>query len=204
MKAELLDRAPPGTIGGCHPSGWIQPELFTKWLRHFVTIVKPSKEDPVLLVLDGHYSHTHNKFGRDNGVSIICLPPHSTDHMQPLDVSFMFPLKTFYAQEIENWRGKAMVVTAPPHKQEIIDAEKKKKGKGERKARKTTVRNLKKKTSGSNKKQTKKRRKSQSSDEDTSDEDPVLVSTDEEDSDDADAECPVCQKRFSQDTKGEK
>lgn len=103
MKAELLDRAPPGTIGGCHPSVWIQPELFTKWLRHFVTIVKPSKEDPVLLVLDGHYSHTHNKFGRDNGVSIICLPPHSTDHMQPLDVSFMFPLKTFYAQEIENW-----------------------------------------------------------------------------------------------------
>lgn len=34
---------------------------------------------------------------------LVCLPPHSTDRMQPLDVSFMFPLKTFYAQEIENW-----------------------------------------------------------------------------------------------------
>ncbi|CAH0721624.1 unnamed protein product, partial [Brenthis ino] len=107
MKAELLDGAPPGTIGGCHPSGWIQPELFTKWLRHFVSIVKPSKEDPVLLILDGHYSHTRNldviDIGRDNGISIVCLPPHSTNHMQPLDVSFMFPLKTFYAQEVENW-----------------------------------------------------------------------------------------------------
>ncbi|GBP59179.1 CENP-B homolog protein 2 [Eumeta japonica] len=107
MKAELLDGAPPGTIAGCHPSGWIQPELFTKWLRHFVAIVKPSKEDPVLLVLDGHYSHTRNldviDIARDNGVSVVCLPPHSTDHMQPLDVSFMFPFKTFYTQEIERW-----------------------------------------------------------------------------------------------------
>ncbi|XP_026316403.1 CENP-B homolog protein 2-like [Hyposmocoma kahamanoa] len=107
MKAELLDGAPPVTIGGCHPSGWIQPELFTKWLIHFMSIVKPSKKDPVLLILDGHYSHTRNldviDIARDNGIIIICLPPHSTDRMQPLDVSFMFPLKTYYAQEIENW-----------------------------------------------------------------------------------------------------
>lgn len=110
MKTELLDGTPPGTIGGCHPSGWIQPELFTKWLKHFVSIAKPSKEDPVLLVLDGHYSHTRNldviDIARESGVSIICLPPHSTDRMQPLDVSFMFPLKTYYAQEIENWLCK--------------------------------------------------------------------------------------------------
>lgn len=44
MKAELLDGAPPGTIGGCHPSGWIQPELFTKWLIHFMSIVKHLKK----------------------------------------------------------------------------------------------------------------------------------------------------------------
>ncbi|CAH2092167.1 unnamed protein product [Euphydryas editha] len=183
MKAELLDGAPPGTIGGCHPSGWIQPELFTKWLRHFVSIVKPSKEDPVVLVLDGHYSHTRNldviDIGRDNGVSIICLPPHSTDHMQPLDVSFIY---SFTAQTRNNRRGK----------------EKK------RNSRKKRVRNLKKNTTGSNKKRTKKRLKNGSSGEDTSDEEPILVSFDEEDSDDNDAECLVCQKFFSQDTKGEK
>lgn len=326
MKAELLDGAPPGTIGGCHPSGWIQPELFTKWLIHFMSIVKPSKKDPVLLILDGHYSHTRNldviDIARDNGIIIICLPPHSTDRMQPLDVSFMFPLKTYYAQEIENWltnhpgrvvthyqigeifgkayakackidtavngfrktgifpinenifvdsphapsssgannttplandislpststrsrpitptplplsgnssfpfivpadvqpiptielpststrRGKAMIVTASPHKQEIMDAEKKRKEKDEGLAGKKRDRIVRKtKIQGRDKYKTNKRQKKQSSDEDTSEDEPVLVSTDEEDSDNDDAECPVCLKTFSQDKKGEK
>ena len=107
MKAELLDDGPPGTIAACHPSGWIQAEIFTKWLAHFISVVKPSVSEPVLLVLDGHYSHTRNleviDMARESGVGIICLPPHSTHMMQPLDVSFMSPFKTYYSQEIENW-----------------------------------------------------------------------------------------------------
>lgn len=107
MKAELLDDAPPGTIAACHPSGWIQAEIFTKWVAHFISVVKPSSSDPVLLVLDGHYSHTRNleviDMARGSGVGIVCLPPHSTHMMQPLDVFFMSPFKTYYSQEIENW-----------------------------------------------------------------------------------------------------
>lgn len=60
MKAELLDGAPAGSIAECHPSGWIQSHIFTRWVQHFINHVKPSKEDPVLLILDGHYSHTRN------------------------------------------------------------------------------------------------------------------------------------------------
>ena len=108
MKAELLDGAPPGTIAGCHPSGWIQQHLFTQWLHHFISHVKPSREDPVVLILDGHYSHTRNldviELARRNNVIIICLPPHSTHKMQPLDLEFMGPLKTYYSQEIETWQ----------------------------------------------------------------------------------------------------
>jgi hypothetical protein len=107
MKPELLDGAPPGTIAGCHPPGWIQLDLFTQWFYHFISFVKPSKEDPVVLVVDGHYSHTRNidviDLARENGVSIVCLPPHSTDRMQPLDVAFMKPFKTYYAREMANW-----------------------------------------------------------------------------------------------------
>ena len=66
---------------------------------------KPTKEDPVILVLDGHYSHTRNlediTLARENHVDIICFPPHSTHKMQPLDKAFIGPLKTFYCQEIE-------------------------------------------------------------------------------------------------------
>ena len=35
------------------------------------------------------------------------LPPHSTHKMQPLDVGFMKPLKTYYAQETETWLGSS-------------------------------------------------------------------------------------------------
>jgi hypothetical protein len=105
MKPELLDGAPPGTIAGCHSSGWIQLDLFPQWFHHIISFVKPSKEDPVVLVVDGHYSHTRNidviNLAHKNGVSIVCLPPHSTDRVQPLDVAFTIPLKNYYARETE-------------------------------------------------------------------------------------------------------
>ncbi|XP_069669360.1 uncharacterized protein [Periplaneta americana] len=107
MKAELMDGAPPGSISGCHTSGWVQTNIFSKWFDHFIKFIKPSESNPVILVLDAHYSHTRNieviEKGRSNHVAIICLPPHSTAKMQPLDVCFMKPLKTYYAQEISTW-----------------------------------------------------------------------------------------------------
>jgi hypothetical protein len=98
MKTELLDGAPPGAVGAAHLSGWIQVDSFTKWFTgSFTATVKASPADPVVLVLNGHYSHTRNidviDLARANGVSIVCLPPQC---MQPLDVSFMQPFKTYY------------------------------------------------------------------------------------------------------------
>lgn len=109
MKEELMEGAPAGAISCCHISGWIQADIFTRWFKHFIqfTNTKPSAGDPIVLILDGHYSHTRNldfiNLARDNFVSEVCLPPHSSHKMQPLDVAFMNPLKTYYSQEIENW-----------------------------------------------------------------------------------------------------
>jgi hypothetical protein len=107
MKEELMNGAPAGSISACHPSGWIQTHIFTQWFDHFVTFVKPSVDDPAVLILDGYYSHTKNidivDKERQNYVHVVCLPPHSTHAMQPLDVGFMGPFKTYYAQEIETW-----------------------------------------------------------------------------------------------------
>lgn len=107
MSEALMEGAPRGSIWACHPSGWIQGYIFTQWLSHFISFTKPTKEDPVLLILDGHYSRTRNldviTMAKENNVAIICLPPHSSHKMQPLDVAFMSPFKTYYAQEIETW-----------------------------------------------------------------------------------------------------
>lgn len=78
MKKELEDRAPPGYVFAAHKSGWIQLELFTKWFRHFVNYVKPNKDNPILLLLDGHFSHTRDieviEIARENGVILVSIP----------------------------------------------------------------------------------------------------------------------------------
>lgn len=119
MKAELMIGAPSGAVAECHISGWVQTDIFTRWFKHFIKFTKPNASDPVLLVLDGHYSHTRNieliDLAKKNHVTIICLPPHSTNKMQPLDVAFMSPLKTYYAQEIENWLRENKLSTVSPY-----------------------------------------------------------------------------------------
>ena len=95
MKQQLINGTPPGSFHSCHPSGWIQSEISSQWFLHFIKHKKPVKEYPVILVLDGHYSQTRNlkviTLARENRVDIICLPPHGSHKMQPLDKSFMGP-----------------------------------------------------------------------------------------------------------------
>lgn len=99
----LMKGAPLGAIHACHPSGWIQLDLFTQWFEHFLQHVKPSATSPVLLILDGHASHTRNikvvDLARKNHVRLLSLPPHSSHKMQPLDKSFMGPLKKYLTEE---------------------------------------------------------------------------------------------------------
>ncbi|CAH1965165.1 unnamed protein product [Acanthoscelides obtectus] len=104
MKEELLDGTPAETGYSCHISGWMQTHIFIEWMQHFIKHVKPTKNDPVLLLLDGHVTHTKNlkliDLAKEHGIIMLCFPPHCTHRLQPLDVSFMGPLSTFYSQEV--------------------------------------------------------------------------------------------------------
>jgi len=108
MKPELTDKAPNGTIGVATKSGWVNEDAFLQWFEHFLSHVQPNSRDkPVVLILDGHSSHTKNLLlidkARDNNVVMISLPSHCTHRMQPLDVSFFKSLKSFYNQEVQCW-----------------------------------------------------------------------------------------------------
>lgn len=106
FKHELLDGAPTGSIGLVQKKGWITGELFLKVLEHVAKHTKPSNDDKILLIVDGHSSHKDVavlEFAKRNGIVMLCLPPHCTHRMQPLDVSFFGPLKTFYNQEVHKW-----------------------------------------------------------------------------------------------------
>ncbi|KAJ8876463.1 hypothetical protein PR048_020908 [Dryococelus australis] len=58
-------------------------------------------------LLDGHSTHVHNLslFGkaRECGVVIVCIPPHCTHRIQPIDLGVMKPLSTYYDEETTSW-----------------------------------------------------------------------------------------------------
>ena len=54
-----------------------------------------------LLIIDGHGSHVNLEtidLARDLGIELFCLPPHTTQILQPLDVSLYGPLKTYFTK----------------------------------------------------------------------------------------------------------
>jgi len=108
MKAALLDNAPAGSVAEASKSGWITESIFTKWFQHFIGNVSPhSRSQPVVLLMDGHCSHTSNldvvQMATENNVVLIVLPSHCTHRLQPLDISFFRSLNINYNAEVTAW-----------------------------------------------------------------------------------------------------
>ena len=76
------------------PNGLTTQEIAVEWLKHFDTYTKPQIRGTYrILVLDGHNSHVSLDFVQyceSNQIIPLCLPPHSTHILQPLDVGRVF------------------------------------------------------------------------------------------------------------------
>ena len=56
-KYHFIKKAPTGTIGRAHLSGWTTSEIFPEFLKHFVFHVRSTCEKKVSLILDNHQSN---------------------------------------------------------------------------------------------------------------------------------------------------
>lgn len=87
-------------------NGWTTNELGVAWLKHFNTHTKARTIGARrLLILDGHESYHSLEFQelcRENNIYTLCMPPHSSHLLQPLDVGCFSPLKRAYSREIES------------------------------------------------------------------------------------------------------
>ena len=63
MKGEMTYGAPPECVFSTQEKGWMSNDGFLVWLKHFISIVKPSKTAKVVLILDGHVTHAKNLGG---------------------------------------------------------------------------------------------------------------------------------------------
>lgn len=98
--------APPGSRAVTHSSGWMTAENFERYLHHFIKFVKCSKEQRILLIADNHSSHISPRgleICRDNGITLLTIPPHTSHRLQPLDVSVYGPFKAFFNQACDNF-----------------------------------------------------------------------------------------------------
>ncbi|CAH1987730.1 unnamed protein product [Acanthoscelides obtectus] len=106
MNERLMINAPNESVGEAQPNGWMNAELFLKWMQHFVQYSNPTAQNPVLLILDGHASHKDLdviEFARKNNIHMLSTPPHTTHKLQPLDRTFMKPFKSAYNDACDLW-----------------------------------------------------------------------------------------------------
>ncbi|CAH2003653.1 unnamed protein product [Acanthoscelides obtectus] len=55
----MLNNGPPGALGLAQVSGWMTEDCFVKAVEHFAIHVRPSKENPALILMDNHTSHVN-------------------------------------------------------------------------------------------------------------------------------------------------
>jgi hypothetical protein len=87
-------------------NGWTTNERGLEWIQHFnKCTISRTKSSHRLLILDGHESHHSTEFElycKEHKIVTLCMPPHSSHLLQPLDVGCFGPLKKAYGRQIEN------------------------------------------------------------------------------------------------------
>jgi hypothetical protein len=87
-------------------NGWTTDAIGMKWLtKVFIPITNARTTGRYrMLILDGHGSHLTPQFDQictENHIIPVCMPPHSSHLLQPLDVSCFAVLKRQYGQLVE-------------------------------------------------------------------------------------------------------
>ncbi|KAL4107719.1 hypothetical protein QTP88_018015 [Uroleucon formosanum] len=106
FKDYFLSNGPSGCAGGANVSGWMNEIHFVKYLKHFVSFVKCSKEKPILLFIVNHESHLSIEglnYCKENGIIMLSFPPHCSHKLQPLDRSVFGSLKKNVNTACDSW-----------------------------------------------------------------------------------------------------
>lgn len=85
-------------------NGWTTDELGLEWVKHFNRHTKSCITGVYrLLILDGHSSHAtpgFDQYCQDNRIITLCMPPHTSHLLQPLDVGCFAVLKAVYGLQV--------------------------------------------------------------------------------------------------------
>src|SRR5450432_4777986 len=97
---------PPDWTIGVSENGWTDDSLGFIWLQDIFEKHTAHRTRGIyrLLILDGHGSHgtlEFDLFAKEHNIITLCMPPHSSHLLQPLDVGCFAVLKRLYGRQIE-------------------------------------------------------------------------------------------------------
>ncbi|XP_033232015.1 uncharacterized protein LOC117182996 [Belonocnema kinseyi] len=107
MQSCFMEDASPGAVGPANGSGWMQQPEFAKFMEHFIERSKSSLELQTFLLLENQSSHLFVEaleMANNNGVTLLCFPPHCSHKLQPFNVSVYRPVKTYYKSQYNAWQ----------------------------------------------------------------------------------------------------
>lgn len=104
-------------------NGWMEGDIFYNYIKKtFIAAIGP--ERPVLLIYDGHSTHVDQKIvklAKENNVTILKLPPHTSHLLQPLDLSVFKSFKTTWDAKLVAWQRQNTGVKLPKqHFSELV------------------------------------------------------------------------------------
>jgi hypothetical protein len=103
-QASWYQDLPPDWAVAVSDNGWTNDGLGHEWIQHFHRHTESRSSGAYrLLILDGHSSHATPEFDQfctENKIITLCMPPHTSHLLQPLDVGCFSPLKTAYGHEV--------------------------------------------------------------------------------------------------------
>ena len=110
---ELFEGATTGCDGAMSDTGYSNTDIFNNYVKnHFSKYVKSgNSEQPILLLYDGHRSHTSLsliQWASQKNIILFVLPPHTSHLLQPMDVGCFGPFEKIYQQEAHKFMRQSV------------------------------------------------------------------------------------------------
>jgi hypothetical protein len=102
-------RGPKGTTYSCSKSGWFDMFQFQLWFEDLLLPRLKKRPGKKLIIGDNLASHISPRvieLCKLNNIQFVCLPPNSTDKLQPLDVGVFAPLKAAWRTVLTEYKAR--------------------------------------------------------------------------------------------------
>ncbi|CAG5019198.1 unnamed protein product [Parnassius apollo] len=96
----------PGTRYAATKNGWMETDVFERFFEK-VFLPTVGQKRPILLIYDGHSTHVGLNIiekAREADITILKIPAHTSDNLQPLDLAVNKSFKDKWDQALVKWQ----------------------------------------------------------------------------------------------------